>query len=124
MHVCCARAARREIRIHREPPLERRAIVVAVDRPEQIVERLDGLISAQLHERVIEPRRRVGRIEALRELELASGQLCAMLRVVGLAHVAAHDRARWIERHGDLEMPAAGDEVAALHQREREAELR
>ena len=66
-----ARAAGRQVGIEQEPRAVDRAVVVQLDRLLQVVERLDRPVRRLLRDGVVEPRRRVVRIELLGDGVLA-----------------------------------------------------
>ncbi len=122
-----ARGACRLILIEQQARAIDRAVVVELHRAGEIHQRLARLIDGLLADRVVEPGRRIPRVECLRDVELHAGQgdpRRITLVEIGLAHVRAHQRVDRIQGHGHFELLATFGQIAFADLRESQAQAR
>src|SRR5262245_49741676 len=80
------------ILIKQQPGAEHCSIVVELDRAVKIMQRLNRAVAKLLSNGIVEPGRRVGGVELLRESVLVTGQAVALLRKISLAQIATQKR--------------------------------
>ena len=124
MHAAQCGAARRQVLVEQQAPAKNGTIAVALGGCSQVAQRADDVIGSQLLQGRVEPRRRIGRVEPLGELELRRRELAAVLGLVDLGHIAARQRVRGIVGDRELELPPALGDVAAVGRRQREPDAR
>ena len=77
----------------------------------QVLQRLDRPVDRLLANRVVQVRRRIARVQLLRQLELLGAQAVALFLEIGLAEIAADDRVLDVERRRGLDVVTAAVQV-------------
>ena len=119
-----AGAASRLVAVEQQPRAEGRPLVVERDRPVDRAQRRHRLVGELQADRVVEPWRRVGRVEILGDGILPGCRSLLAPGEVGLAEIGAQERAGGVGRGSVLQLRRAGGEVAPPDQGEAQAEQR
>ena len=119
-----AGAAGGAVGVQEQPAAVDGPVVVELDRPVELAQRLDRPVDRLQPDRVVEVGRGVERVELLGQRVLLGGQLLAPLLEVGAAEVGAQQRVAGIEADGELDVAPAGLQVAVADLGEAEPEPR